>query len=126
VLALWSPGQSSWALALLAAADGSHHVSLRSMNGDVDLVLHHHSIPPDADEATVDADDHPHGDHVIHLAGTGGGLAASRLAMATPLQFCLHGAVSSRAVACEHSLLCVARRSAIGVSPPSLRAVLQI
>src|SRR6266852_1535141 len=73
LLAAWGPSQLSWALALLALADGSHHVSLRSSHGELDLVLHHHAIPSDADGATLDADDHPHGDHVIH------GLGADRL-----------------------------------------------
>lgn len=127
LLAVWGPSEISWALALVAVADGSHHVSLRSSHGDLDLVLHHHSIPSGTDDDVLDADDHPHGDHVIYGPGTDRVLAASRLAQGDPpSQLCVQGDVSSPGVACDRSLLRVATPSAIGPSPPLRTVVLRI
>src|SRR5207302_8379024 len=124
--AAWGPSQLSWALALLALADGSHHVSLRSWHGELDLVLHHHAIPSDADGATVDADDHPHGDHVIHGLGADR-LLPSRLAQRhAPSQLCVQGDVSSPAVACHNTILHVGAFATIGPSPPIRTVVLRI
>jgi len=126
LLAAWGPSEFSWALALVVA-DGSHHVSLRSSHGDLDLVLHHHSIPSGTDDVVLDADDHPHGDHVIHGPGADRALAESRLAQGDPpSQLCLQGDVSSPEVACDRSLIRVAAPSAIGPSPPLRTIVLRI
>ena len=79
LLAVCVSSEISWALVVVAAVGGSHHVSLRSLYGDLDLVLHHHAIPPGADGDVLEADDSSDGDHVIHAPGTGRLLTSSRL-----------------------------------------------
>ena len=126
LLAAWGPSEFSWALALVALADGSHHLSLRSSHGELDLVLHHHAIPSDANGAALDADDHPHGDHVIHGLGADR-LLPSRLAQRhPPSQLWVQGDVSSLGVACDSTLLHVGALATIGPSPPLHTVVLRI
>lgn len=127
LLAVWSPSEFSWALALVAVADGSHHVSLRSSHGDLDLILHHHSIASDTDDVVLDANDHTHGDHVVYGSGTDPALAASKIVpVDAPFQLCVQADRSSLAVASDHCSLRVAAHSAIGPSPPLRIVVLRI
>jgi hypothetical protein len=127
LLAAWAPIGMPWALALVALADRSHHLSLGSSHGVYELVLHHHDIPSDTDGDVLEAADHPHCDHVIHGPGPGRVLAASSFARGDrPSQLCVHGNVGFRAVACDRSVLRVAARSSTGPAPPTLRTVLRI
>ena len=127
LLAVWGPREISWALALVAVADGSHHVSLRSSHGDLDLVLHHHCIPSGTDDVVRDTDDHQNGDHVIHGPGTARVLPASKLAQGNPpSQLYVQGDVSAPGVACDRTLLHVGGFATIGPSPPLRTVVLRI
>ena len=127
LLAVCVSSEISWALVAVAAVGGSHHVSLRSLYGDLDLVLHHHAIPPGADGDVLEADDSSDGDHVIHAAGTGRLLTASRLTHGNPpAQLCVQGDVSSPGVACDRTPLRVAASFTIGPSPPLRTVVLRI
>jgi hypothetical protein len=72
----------TWAFVLEALADGSHHVSLRSSNGHVDIVLQHgadshpeaghlHVTDDGSDvQAVAIPDSHDHRDHVVKLPGS--------------------------------------------------------
>lgn len=125
VLALSSPAQCTWALAVLV--NGSHHLAVGSVNGRVALVLHHHAIPSGADEATVDAGDHPHRDHVIHGVATDRTLAASRQTSgAPPSPVSFNGGVGAVGVGGGRSLLRAAVASTVGPSPPLCTVVLRI
>ena len=124
LLTLWA-AQPSWLLGLLAIAEGSHAVSVRESHGDLDLVLHHHDVADAATrEVAFQADDHPHGDHVIR--GSHDEMLASRpgwLGGAPAIVVGLPdiGVASHAAAPCTRLLI-----GAFGPAPPQRSVVLRI
>jgi hypothetical protein len=121
LLALWVP-EPSWLLGVIAVAEGSHPISVRWAQGDLDLVLHHHDAASAVDEYALQADDHPHGDHVIRgmrdgvLAGRPGRVGVAPTTTAGALQAC----VAPRAVSAPRLV------GGFGLSPPRHSVVLRI
>lgn len=123
LLALWVP-DPSWLLGLVAVAEGSHPVSIRASHGVLDVVLHHHTAPPAVDEDAFRADDHSHGDHVIHGMRDGAltgraGHASATLATAARV---LEALATPREAAVAARMLI----GGFGTSPPHRSVVLRI
>lgn len=120
---VWGPFGVASPFGLATLAGDAHYLTLQSPGDGADLVLHHHPVPSIAEGAVLEANDHPHGDHIVVGPGIGAP-AASRVSLgALPSQACLQGDVGSGAVACARSLRCIATRSTIGDSPPSVHTV---
>lgn len=122
VVGLWFSVQMPWALAVLSLPDGSHHVSLTSLQRNADIVLHHHAVSQHDDEIAIHDhdrhDDHPHADHVIHASGTGTALAAQRLVPHSgPLQLIMRS--SSAAAASALRGACARPCAFAATGPPS-------
>ena len=123
LIALWVPGELSWALALMASASGSHHVSLRASCGDVDVVLHHHPVSSSSDDPAWEADDHSHADHVIHGSGTARLHQETLLQQGAAAHFSVAGDLRLPRIGDGRTLLHV---EAVGPSPPLRTVVLRI
>jgi hypothetical protein len=122
LLALWLP-ETSYILGLIAMAQGEHHVSLLSSHGSLAVVLHHHDVDHADDAIAFEADDHPHGDHVVR--GQRIGAVANRIVQPGALVVQARSDLGEPPVP-NVDLLPIGAFSKFGPAPPLRTIVLRI
>jgi hypothetical protein len=111
-------------LALAVLHDGSHRVSFRVGHGRIDLVLHHHDVASH-DEVTVEAEDHPHGDHVIGRYSHDSSLAPRAATHASPTTASAVGGMDWQSPS-GRSTIRAGRPVRAGPAPPAHTVILRI